>query len=115
MKSIPIFRLKKCRQQSGYDKMPLILFSWPIRFDVYLLRFPTGSKIPAHIDPNKAGKHFRMNIVLKQAKLGGKFFCEQPIFETQRIKFFRPDLHFHSVSEIISGTRYVLSIGWIKK
>lgn len=102
------------RQKSGYDKMLLATGLWPLPFDFYVLRFPTGSKIEPHVDEVQEKKHFRLNIVMIKAKNGGEFVCDNPIFETSRIKFFRPDISRHSVTEVISGTRYVLSIGWVR-
>ena len=103
------------RQQSGYDKMLLATGRWPLPFDCYLLRFPEGSEIGEHQDKNENGRHFRLNIMLKNAKVGGRFICKDPIFETSRIKFFRPDVSRHAVTKVEKGTRYVLSIGWIRK
>ena len=102
------------RQQSGYYKMPLLILSWPIKFDLYLLKFPEGCKIISHKDEVKSGKHYRLNIILKRAKEGGNFICDDTIFETGRIKLFRPDIRVHEVTEVIKGTRYLLSLGWIK-
>ena len=81
---------------------------------MYLLRFKTGSEITPHIDKVTSGKHYRLNIVLKPAKLGGEFVCINPIYETKLIKFFRPDISVHSVTKVIIGTRYLVSLGWIK-
>lgn len=110
-----LFRWQSGRQQSGYDKMLLCGCVWPIKFDGYLLRFPSGSEIAPHKDTVTSGKHYRLNIVLKEASKGGEFLCDTPLFETKRIKFFRPDISQHQVTQIVCGTRYVLSIGWIKK
>jgi len=109
-----LFRWELGRQKSGYDKMLLCGALWPIKFDTYLLRFPEGSKILPHTDKVKWGKHYRLNIVLKNAEEGGEFECQNPIFETKRIKFFRPDICQHQVSEVVKGNRYLLSIGWVK-
>ena len=109
-----LFRWQRGRQESGYDKMLLCGLLWPIKFDCYLIKFPSGSEIKPHIDSVKMGRHFRLNIVLKKAKQGGEFVCEQAIINNPRIKLFRPDLHQHSVTKIEQGSRYVLSIGWIK-
>jgi hypothetical protein len=106
-------RWQSGRQKSGYDKMLLLQSMWPLPFDVYILRFPEGSEIKPHTDPVSFGRHFRLNIVLKQAKVGGEFQCKTPLFQTKRIKFFRPDACEHSVSKLKCGTRYVLSIGWV--
>jgi hypothetical protein len=106
-----LFKWQKGRQGTGYDKMLLATLPWPIPFDCYLLRYPDGSEIPPHRDPVAKGKHFRLNVILKQSK-GGQFTCENPIFESKRVKFFRPDLSLHSVTKV-KGTRYVFSFGWL--
>ena len=103
----------KGRQNSGYDKMRIILSSY-FKFDLYILRFNEGSYIDTHVDPVKAGKHFRLNIILKNAKKGGEFVCKNTIFRNSFINYFRPDIEEHGVTRIYRGTRYVLSIGWIK-
>ena len=107
------FRWQRGRQNSGYDKMLLLQSIWPLPFDVYLLRFPEGSEVKPHTDPVSEGQHFRLNIVVKKATAGGEFICATPIFETSRIKVFRPDACEHSVSRVIKGSRYVFSIGWV--
>ena len=107
------FRWDKGRQGTGYDKMLLITSYCPIPFDSYIIRYPEGSEIPPHIDSVQSGKHYRLNIVIKDCKQGGEFICKNLIFETKRIKFFRPDISEHSVSKVIKGNRYIFSIGWI--
>jgi len=109
-----LFRWERGRQNSGYDKMLICGALWPLKFDTYLLKFPEGSEILAHTDKVVSGKHYRLNIVIKNAKVGGEFICAAPIFETKRIKFFRPDISEHQVTKIIKGNRYLLSIGWVK-
>ena len=108
-----LFRWEKGRQLSGYDKMLLLGSKWFIKFDVYLLRFKEGSEIKPHTDKVDNGKHYRLNIVLKQALEGGEFICSSPIYQSSRIKFFRPDTCEHSVTKVIRGNRYLLSIGWV--
>lgn len=108
------FRWERGRQKSGYDKMLLCGAIWPIKFDTYLLKFPKGSEIAPHTDKVKSGKHYRLNIVLKKAEIGGEFVCANPIFETKRIKLFRPDVCEHQVSKVVKGNRYLLNIGWVK-
>ena len=61
-----------------------------------------------------SGKHYRLNIVLKKARLGGEFICPDAIFQRKRIKFFRPDISEHQVTKVVAGSRYLLSIGWVK-
>jgi hypothetical protein len=110
-----VFRWQRGRQQSGYDKMLLLQSAWPLPFDVYLLRFPTGSEIRPHTDPVETGAHYRLNLVMWRAASGGEFVCATPIFASTRIKLFRPDQCEHSVTRVTRGTRYVLSIGWVRK
>ena len=109
-----LFRWQKGRQLSGYDKMLLAALMCPFKLDMYLLRFPTGSEIASHTDKVLSGRHFRLNIVIKEAKKGGHFYCDTPLFETKRIKLFRPDVNEHAVTRIDSGCRYVFSIGWLR-
>ena len=106
-------RWQEGRQGTGYEKLLLATSRWPLPFDCYLLRYREGSEIPPHTDAVTAGKHFRLNIVLKSPRSGGEFVCATPIYETERIKFFRPDACEHSVTRVVGGTRYVLSIGWV--
>ena len=108
-----LFRWQRGRQESGYDKMLLCTSVWPLKFDTYLLKFPQNSLIEPHVDKVAAGKHYRLNIVLKEAAQGGVFVCQHPLFETRRIKLFRPDIAEHSVTRIEKGNRYVLSVGWV--
>lgn len=107
------FRWQPGRQGTGYDKMLLFTARWPLPFDSYLLRYPEGSEIPPHTDPVQAGRHYRLNLILKSPRSGGEFVCRDPIYSSRRIKLFRPDLCEHSVTRVIGGSRYVLSIGWI--
>jgi hypothetical protein len=109
------FRWQRGRQASGYDKMLLLQSAWPLPFDVYLLRFPKGSEIRPHKDPVESGAHYRLNLVIWRASSGGEFVCATPIYASRRIKYFRPDQCEHSVTRVGHGTRYVLSIGWVRK
>jgi hypothetical protein len=109
------WRWQNGRQQSGYDKMLLLWGLFPLPFDIYLIRYRLGSYIKPHIDQVKSGRHYRLNIVLKQSKDGGDFVCDNCIINTKRIKLFRPDVNEHSVTEVKSGNRYILSIGWVRK
>ena len=94
--------------------MLLATGGWPLKFDLYLLKFNKGSDVPPHIDKVEDGEHFRLNLILWAARKGGNFFCEHTVFESKRIKLFRPDLYTHSVTEIKHGVRIVLSLGWIR-
>ena len=97
------------RQGTGYERLTFIRGDF-LPIDLHLLRYRTGSSIPQHTDPVEFADHYRFNIILTEAE-GGEFKCDNMIFETKRIKFFRPDRVGHSVSEVSKGTRYVLSIG----
>lgn len=108
-----MFRWVKGRQGSGYDKMPLCQGMWPLPFDMYLIRYPEGSEIAPHTDPVYVGRHYRLNVIVKKSQSGGEFICKTPIFETARIKLFRPDDCEHSVTKVTKGSRYVFSIGWV--
>ena len=107
------FRWQHGRQGTGYDKMLLATATWPLPFDCYLIRYPEGSASPPHTDPVQAGRHYRLNVVLKSPKSGGEFICATPIFATKRIKLFRPDACEHSVTRVVGGSRYVFSLGWV--
>lgn len=108
-------RWEKGRQNTGYDKLLLVANPFLLPFDCYLLRFPEGTEIPPHRDPVKAGRHYRLNIIVKRAPVGGEFICADPLFQTRRVNLFRSDLCTHSVTRVEGGSRYVLSIGWILK
>ena len=82
-------RWRAGRQRTGYDKMLLVASRFLLRFDCYLLRFRTGSEVPEHTDPVDGKRHYRLNLVLKEASEGGEFFCASTIFETRRLKLFR--------------------------
>jgi hypothetical protein len=76
------------RQQFGYFKMLLAtnraFFFVP--FDLYLLRFPTGSYISRHVDPVDEGRcHFRLNIVIWKASQGGDFLLFPSSAEVQHL------------------------------
>ena len=100
----------KGRQETGYERLTLIQGGF-LPFDLHILRYRPGDHIPPHTDPVESERHYRLNIILTKAH-GGEFHGTT-IFETKRIKFFRPDIMEHSVTEVTHGTRYVLSIGWV--
>lgn len=110
-----VLRWQRGRQASGYDKMLLLQSLWPLPFDIYLLKFPAGSEITPHVDRVERGLHYRLNLVIRRARSGGEFVCSNAIHDSPRIKLFRPDICEHSVTRVESGTRYVLSIGWVRK
>lgn len=109
-----LWRWQRGRQGGGYDKLLLGGTLWPLPCDCYLLRFPTGASVPPHTDRVERGRHYRLNIILRPARKGGDFVCASPIHASRRIKLFRPDREEHSVTMIEEGTRWVLSIGWVR-
>ena len=109
-----LFRWQKGRQNTGYAKMLIGCGLWPYPFDIYILKFSEGQEIPPHVDKVERGEHYRLNIILKAPTTGGEFVCSSPLYESKRIKYFRPDMSEHSVGKVLKGSRYVLSIGWVK-
>lgn len=102
------------RQGTGYLKKKIFENYSGILFDLYLLKFPEGCHIPKHKDEIGFGKkHYRVNIILKGAKKGGKFKINKTILNLPFIKVFRPDLHEHEVTRVEEGTRYLLSFGLV--
>lgn len=108
-----MFQWQRGRQQTGYDTIKFMELYRPLHMDVYLIRYRQGAYIPPHRDPVSRGRHYRMNITLKDAKRGGAFDCEQLIWRCGRMVLFRSDLALHQVSQVELGSRYVLSVGWI--
>lgn len=100
------------RQGTGYLKRLIFQFTWPIKIDCWIIKYPPDSWIPEHQDQVESGNHHRLNIVLKRAQTGGHLRVNKDIHRG-RVCYFRPDLVQHEVTKIVHGTRVVLSIGWI--
>ena len=95
----------------------MLILQWAnplVPFDVYLIKYPEGSRIDTHTDPVEGWRHVRINIVLKLAKKGGAFSCEGRIFGKQRLNIFYSDMP-HQVSKIEKGSRLLLSIGFVNR
>jgi hypothetical protein len=91
-------------------------YSRLLGLDCYLFHYPTGSRIPKHKDPSKYGPHYRLNFELIKAKKGGVFQCRKNIFSLWgRVHLFRADKHYHKVTPIEEGSRWVLSFGFTWK
>lgn len=101
------------RQGTGYNKICLFM-SRRLKCDCYFLYYPQGSEIPIHTDQVSGGRHYRLNIMLKKARKGGNFVCEDPLFKKWRVTLFRPDASPHAVTRIEDGYRLMLSIGWVR-
>ena len=106
-------RWQKGRQNTGYDKLLIAINPFVVPFDCYLLRFPEGSEIPPHRDPIKSGRHYRLNVIIKRSPSGRRVHLRQSHLQSARVNVFRSDVSMHSVSRVVGGTRYVLSIGWV--
>lgn len=103
-----MFTWQEGRQASGYQK--LLLAGWSPFFDLWLLRYPEGAHIARHQDEVTGRRHYRFNLVLKKARRGGDFKCGS-FYRVGRLVAFRPDKHWHEVSLVEEGTRFVLSLG----
>lgn len=100
------------RKGSLYMKKKL--FQLRNTLDCYLIKYPVGSVLENHTDPVTGKSHYRLNIILQKAKLGGKLYLNNCLCR-KRVILFRPDAVEHRVSEVVYGTRYVLSIGFAWK
>ena len=96
------------RQGTGYEKLPLFEFLF---CDLYLLRYTPGAHVPRHQDPVDGRRHYRANLEIRRARLGGHFGCDGPLLQLGRLSLFRSDLTPHWVTPVEAGTRYVLSFG----
>ena len=110
---------RSANENAPYYKLKVFISKF-FKVDCYLLKYPKGSKIKWHTDPSPNGyKHYRLNITLQKAKVGGKFVYLDTngtcVLLNRRFNLFRPDIIEHGVSTITDGTRYVLSIGWLVK
>lgn len=110
------------RQGTGYRKLRLLQSRWPIPFDVYLLHYPVGSGLPLHTDVVEGAEHHRLNITLRHARDGGFPFLvtgKQGCLDINHYPGgaykFRPDLYEHGMTDVLKGSRWVLSIGWLRK
>jgi hypothetical protein len=114
-----MFKWVEGRKDSGYSKLKLLESKF-LKFDMYILKFPTGSYVEPHHDKVEGHEHHRLNVILNKKFTGGMFCIRREIRnfylfqEHNRIIKFRPDEQLHAVSQVLSGTRYVLSIGWLK-
>jgi len=98
------------RQGDGYDKFCLYS-NLTLKCDCYIIKYYDGASLGIHKDPIEQGRHFRLNIVVKKPKSGGKFTGNY-IFKLGRVMLLRPDIDSHGVTKC-HGERIVLSFGWI--
>lgn len=113
-----MFKWIEGRQRTGYERSKVFAWTWPLHMDCYILRIKPGGHIKSHVDPMRGKwrgkKHYRLNIILQHPEGGGTFMVHgKSIINTNRIKFFRPDLYKHFVTEVRGErARYVLSFGF---
>lgn len=101
---------KPGRQGGNYWKLKLL--SWEPHFDLYLLYYPHWSFIAPHRDPVPGRRHYRANLLLREARNGGRFWRHGPaLFQWRGLVVFRPDVVEHGVERIRDGSRLVLSLG----
>jgi predicted 2-oxoglutarate/Fe(II)-dependent dioxygenase YbiX len=118
-------KFKPGRQNTGYST--LTLFSSKLfKCDAYILKYPTQSYIPEHIDSAPPGYiHNRINIEFPTNHLGGEYIENPPENSKYKgktksfggFKFNRiyPSETKHSVALVTHGTRIVFSFGWLSK
>jgi hypothetical protein len=110
-----LFHWQYGRQNSGYKIFPII-HSSRLKLDMHLIFYPKGSEIKPHKDPAMFGqRHYRMNLEVWKADQGGVFECAKCLIRFGRLRLFRPDLELHSVTKIEEGSRWIFSIGWLRK
>lgn len=97
------------RNNTGYYKMLLFQWLWILPFDLYLLNYPSGTRIPEHSDVVPGYRHYRCNLILKKSDSGGELITDHYLYNSDRLKIFRSDKP-HEVTAVL-GSRYVLSLG----
>ena len=123
------------RQNTGYEKLPLrdrVELEPLLRrarallaidddnelWDAWLLRYPTGSGVPAHVDAADGDfAHVRVNAIVRGANSGGVFAIDGVVIDLDVGDgvVFRPDVDVHEVSVVGAGDRVVFSVGaWVK-
>ena len=101
---------KKGRQHTGYDVFTL----WSkFNVDMHIIRYNDGNYIPPHTDKVEGKRHYRINVVLKKPVNGGQYVGDSIWNWKNRVIFFRPDIHEHSITACTGG-RLVLSVGWTR-
>jgi hypothetical protein len=101
------------RQGGTYEKFTLFAGLPWLRCDLYLIRYCVGDYVTEHMDPIERGRHWRLNVELKRAKVGGQFAtADGTHWRWWRFVFFRPDVEEHRVLPVLKGERLVLSFGW---
>lgn len=122
MPLIKLYREWKWRagfRETGYEKMRVASGTWPVPWDLILLRMREGVELPPHKDVVRGkfatGAQMRINVLLRAAKRGGEFFCEGPHTRIlNRIYLFRADTQTHGVTKVESGTRIIAVVNYVR-
>jgi hypothetical protein len=100
------------RQGGGYQVWTIFNCQW-LMADCHVIKYPEGVELVMHTDPVSTGyRHHRINFVIWKPKIGGRFICKDAWRWGTRLFYFRPDIMPHRVSKMISGSRWVFSLGW---
>lgn len=100
-----MFKWNNGRQGGDYQNMKIISCKW---FDLYLIRFKAGFKLPVHVDAVTGRTHHRLNIRL----YGEDAYFGDYIWKWWRFIHFRSDQP-HGTDKL-KRNRMLLSIGWTK-
>ena len=77
-----------------------------------IIKIEEGNFIKEHTDKVEDGKHLRLLIKLWDCKEGGILKVENTLINIlDRIILFRPDLQKHSLTKVIKGKIYYMSLG----
>lgn len=86
-----------------------------VAYDCYLLRYPTGSCIPSHLDDAPfAREHHRINCIVQPSLSGGALIVNTKLYHPLHVGdayVFRPDLELHEVTTVTEGERYIFTVG----
>lgn len=84
-------------------------------WDAWLLRYPSGSYIPRHLDEAEmfGKKHHRMNAIVDNGGIGGTLvvYNEEITLLSGDAYVFRPDIMPHEVTRVEGQDRLVWSVG----
>ena len=115
------------RQGTGYQKLNVVdsptaarlvkkclkMLGDPMLYDAWVLRYPVGAEIPAHVDPNIEGMcHVRINAIALGSE-GGVLYVDgaEVALDHGDAYVFRPDVMKHMVTKVERNERLVLSVG----
>tara|TARA_Y100001973_G_scaffold23125_1_gene34535 strand:- start:1723 stop:2031 length:309 start_codon:yes stop_codon:yes gene_type:complete len=77
-------------------------------FDLHILKILGGGYIRPHVDN---GRQLRINISTPTYHKGGIFLCYESYLNLCGISVYRADKHIHEFTEVVCGSKYVVSFG----